>query len=403
MRVAILSAMETMSGGLPTPRGFARIGGRSVLQRQLDFALKAGCERIACISNDLPSELIDLQHSAEKNGAKFQIIRDIRPLSGLVNASDEILLIADGLAFDPDLISEAMGEGRNILILPAEDAVPLGFERVDRETAWAGILLASGSLVEKLADLPFDVDPQSSLLRLALQAGTRTVPINRAALFDHRWMLIDNDDKADRFEAQWLRGASSPATLFSPIRAAADRAAFAVLRRHSRPERAARIVEGVSVTLLLVAAALTYFTYSVAGLLVTALAGFAGQFSGTLLSMLMTNSSRSRTRAIWSVFRPVLIDLLLLALIVVSVPSRHAADAFFAAFIMIGLIRLIEMPKITIFSKNMRELLADRATLSLFLAGGMIFGNIIILLQVFAALSLLSVLVWFYWPRLTQA
>ena len=403
MRVAILSATETLSNGALMPRGFARIGGKSVLQRQLEFALELGCERIVCISNDLPSELVELQHAAETGGAKFQIIRDIKPLSGLVNASDEILVIADGLAFEPDTARELIREGRRILALPAEDAVPVGFERLNSDAAWAGIFLASGALVEKLAAMPSYVDPQSSLLRLAFQAETRMEIVPRTTLFDHQWMVIRSEEDLSQFEAQWLRGASSPSTFFSPIRAAADRAALAVMRRHSRPEKAARIVEGISVASLVGAGGLAFLNYPVSGLLVTALAGFTGRFSGTLSSILAGSATQSRIKKIWQTVQPIVIDVLLLALIVVSVSSRLASGAFFAAFMTLGLIRLIEHPSLAIFPSKLRELLADRAILAVFLAGGMLTGNITLALQLFAGLLLLLILLLFYRPKLTQA
>ncbi len=71
--------------------------GRSLAERQLDLVLSLGCERIVCLSQGFDRGLVALQHRAEAAGAKFNLIAGPRPLAGLVNAADELLVVGEGL------------------------------------------------------------------------------------------------------------------------------------------------------------------------------------------------------------------------------------------------------------------------------------------------------------------
>jgi len=150
------------------------LAGRSPARRQIDLALSLGCERIVCLADGLPPRLIALQHVVERRGARFHTVRDGRSLAALVSASDELLVLDARVMFEPAVVRDALQGRPAVLLLPAESAVPAGFERVDAEHAWAGAMLMRGSAVEQLAQLPVDTAPLSALLRIALQRRTFT-------------------------------------------------------------------------------------------------------------------------------------------------------------------------------------------------------------------------------------
>ena len=66
MRVALLSTLEPSADDATTPRGLLRLGGRSIAHHQLATALALGCERVICLADGLPGEVIVLQHAAER-------------------------------------------------------------------------------------------------------------------------------------------------------------------------------------------------------------------------------------------------------------------------------------------------------------------------------------------------
>lgn len=196
--------MEPASAGRDTPRAYLRLGGATLAHHQLALALAAGCERIACLARALDPELASLQQEAERAGARFHMISGGRSLSGLVTASDELLVLGEGVIVSPPDALELVSQAPGVMVLPAESAVPQGFERIDLNHAGAGLMLLPGRLVERLNDLPPDVDPASALLRIALQAGVAQRPVPQALVSDGRWLLVRDEAQAHAAEDGWM-------------------------------------------------------------------------------------------------------------------------------------------------------------------------------------------------------
>ncbi len=187
------------------PRAFLRLGGATLAHHQLMVALAAGCERIACIARALTPELIALQHEAERAGARFHMISGARALSGLVTANDDLLVMGEGLvAAVPDAL-DMVGGAPVILVLPAETAVPQGFERIDINHAAAGLMLLPGRLVERLNDLPADAEPVSALLRIGLQAGISQRGVGEPTISAGHWLLVRDEEAAHSAELNWMQ------------------------------------------------------------------------------------------------------------------------------------------------------------------------------------------------------
>ena len=133
------------------------------------------------------------------------MISGARALSGLVTANDELLVVGEGLvAAVPDAL-EAIGGTPVILVLPAETAVPQGFERIDLNQAAAGLMLLPGRLVERLNDLPADAEPASALLRIGLQAGIAQRGIAETTISAGHWLLVRNEEAAHSAELDWMQ------------------------------------------------------------------------------------------------------------------------------------------------------------------------------------------------------
>ncbi len=196
--------MEPAQVGSPLPRAFLRLGGVTLAQHQLLVALAAGCERIACVAKALDADLIALQHAAERAGARFHMISGPRGLSGLVTANDELLVFADGLVPSVKDAVELIGQTPVVLVMPAESAVPLGYERIDLNHASAGLMLLPGSLAERLNDLSPDAEAGSALLRIALQAGITQRLVPQGTIASGHWLLIRNEDQAQSAELDWM-------------------------------------------------------------------------------------------------------------------------------------------------------------------------------------------------------
>lgn len=233
MRVALLSTIELAHGGAGAaaePIAFAPLGARNLAAQQLDVALKLGAERIVVHCQSLGPEILALQHEAEAAGASFHAITGTRPLSGLVSAADDLLVLADGLAADGAAVADALGERPGVLVLPAGSGVAAGYERIDGERAWAGAMLLRGPAVERLADLPGDVEPASALLRIALQGGTRCVPLPQALVDSGQWLLARESAQLQDISDRRMSASLAAQGWFAPGIALADRIAGRMAR-----------------------------------------------------------------------------------------------------------------------------------------------------------------------------
>jgi hypothetical protein len=137
---------------------------------------------------------------------RFHIVSGPQQLSALVTATDELIVITEGLFADGANVA-ALLEGTRpvVLALPDDGAVAEGFERLDINNAAAGLMRIPGSLVERLHDLPPDCDAASALTRVALQAGAQMRKVPPEARQGGSWRMVRSESEALSLEAEWLR------------------------------------------------------------------------------------------------------------------------------------------------------------------------------------------------------
>ena len=205
MRVALLSTLEPSADDATTPRGLLALGGRSIAHHQLATALALGCERVICLADGLPGEVIALQHAAERAGASFQVTGDGRAVAQLVKPDDEMLVFSDGLVVAPEAVSTLLGGRSGVVVQPVESGMAAGYERIDLNHAGGGVMRLPGRLAAGLADLPGEWNPVSALLRIAVQSSLRQVVLPQSLTSNGRWALVRSDGEAHRLEPAWLR------------------------------------------------------------------------------------------------------------------------------------------------------------------------------------------------------
>lgn len=187
------------------PRAFLRVGGISLARLQLGVVLALGCERIVCIARGLQPELVELQHVAEINGARFHVVSSPRGLTGLVTANDELIVLADGLLVVPAEAVAQLEAGQGVLVQPIETGQPAGFERIDLNHAGAGAMRVPGGLIERLTELPPDCDAVSAIQRIAMQAGLPQRMLAGDLRERGGWRLVRDEAEAQAAEADWFR------------------------------------------------------------------------------------------------------------------------------------------------------------------------------------------------------
>lgn len=229
MRIAVLSLVENAAGSPRALRGSLPIGGRSVLRHQIGFALSLGCKRIIVMAEGISGELVALQHVVEAGHAQFHVVATARALVPLIQPEDDVFVLGDGLLAMPDTLRNLLEEGPGLLTLPVELALPLGFERIDINNAFAAAMRFPGRVAAALADLPPEWNVQSALLRLAMQARITLRPVPSALLDDGRWNIVRDENEAHHIERRWLRLHTARAG--SKSGSAGNTVAIAIVRR----------------------------------------------------------------------------------------------------------------------------------------------------------------------------
>ena len=363
MRVALISLLQRAVDAPDTPLATLALAGRSLAERQLDLVLSLGCERIVCLSQGFDKGMVDLQHRAEAAGTKFNLIAGPRPLAGLVNAADELVVVGEGLLPAAPEAKAALESGPGVLVLPVEAGVAAGFERIDLNHAWAGVLAMPGRLVERLNQLPPDADANSSLLRIALQGRVPLRNLPEAVLSERRWALLGSKAQLAELEPEWFRRHVAPPPAFAPGRAAARIAMRGVGAKLLAKGWKPSFLAGGGALLAALGVGAAWFGMPIVGILACGL-GWLALEAGAALGSFAAAGATGEARPDRTVpMARIVIDVLLVAVLALAL-SGGWAERVFPAMVLIGTARAAG----GLIPAKWAELAEDRAALALLLA-----------------------------------
>lgn len=397
--------MEPAGPESAVPRAFLRVGGISLARHQLGLVLALGCERIVCIARGLGSELVELQHVAEDNGARFHVVSGPRGLVGLITANDELIVLADGLLAEPEKAVAQIEHGPGVLVQPIELGQPAGFERIDLNHSAAGAMRLPGSLVERLAELPADCDTVSSLQRIAFQTGVAQRMLPSGLREGGAWRLLRDEGEAHLAEGEWFRQHTgiTPASSISEVAArAAVRSIGPALMHSGSGGNAVGILALVAALLALGAG---WFQFSATALFLCVVADVARRAASLLLRIERNSLNLRRSFLPRQLVFGWGLDIVLVLILSWSQPFAPDGGLFahaFPAIMLVTMLRLIPQ----LLHTRWVHWLEDRGLFALVLglviiaAGGMPSSLV-------AALAVSLALIGAAWPdrpaRLTRA
>ncbi|WP_225206836.1 hypothetical protein [Novosphingobium huizhouense] len=390
MRVALLSSLDTLPGEPQILRGSLLVGGRTVLRHQLALALAFGCKRIVALSENLTGELVALQHVAEQQGARFHVVASTRAIVPLVAPEDELLVVADGLLALPVDALALLEKAPGVLTLPVEAGIAAGFERIDINHAFAGMMRLPGRIVAGLGDLPSEWNPVSALLRLAVQARQPMRDLPGAMLGEARWQLVRSEAEAQQVERRWLAHNSAADPSVAPVAVLAAvalrYAGPSLLHAGTRPP----VIRLGALVLLLLALGAGWFGWTPVGLLLCALAAVIASGADKLAQIERNALLAGPLRALLAPLVAIALDVAIVALCawrssLALAPGATGLLRWFAPLVLVLLLRLLA---IVAPPSRTAEWLGDRLALALALSAmsllsafdGALAGSIIALL-----------------------
>jgi hypothetical protein len=174
----IAAYSEDDSGSL---RALIPIAGRTLLEYQVRCAAAAGAAPVVVVVERITIALNEFLQPRQQEGRPVVTVGDAAEASSRFEAGELILLVADGLAPSPELLSGLVEEQEPVIVTVPDDEAHERFERIDAVSRWSGVALVDSQMIGATAVMLGDWDLQSTLLRRALQSGARTVPIAPAA------------------------------------------------------------------------------------------------------------------------------------------------------------------------------------------------------------------------------
>lgn len=215
MALAALIAAYHESGEAGALRAVLPLAGRSLLERQVRLAARAGATRIVVLVERLPAELGSALERLRRDKLPIHVARDVEEAAETIEPADRLLLIGDGAIIDDDQLAR-LAEGTDHAVLTVPDSVHGElYERIDGQSRWGGAAAMDGTMLHATAAMLRDWDLQSTLLRRTLQAGARHVAADRPlAIIDRAADIAALEGKilADALEARgsWIDRALAP-------------------------------------------------------------------------------------------------------------------------------------------------------------------------------------------------
>lgn len=271
---------EDRPGSLVATLPFA---GVTLIEYQARLLIEAGVTQIVVVVARLTPELVGATARIARAGVAVDSVRTAADAMQKLHPLARVIVMADGLVATAGTIAPLADGTADMLLTLDASASPAGFERVGGDAVWAGAAAVAASRIAEVAALPADYDVQSTIVRVAAQAGARQVVVSPDAVRGGHGI----ERSGGALEA---RGRALLAATVSGRRGWFDRHVVAPVARASLPVLMNRHVStklAASVTGLVAAIglALTWYGHGGAGLLLALVGGIGAAAAAALAWM----------------------------------------------------------------------------------------------------------------------
>lgn len=239
-------------------------GGLTLIEFQARLLVAAGASQLVLVIARLTPELLGAINRIGRRGASVDAVRTATEAAEKLHPLSRVLVVADGVMTTGEVVASLAAEHGDALLVIDDQGSGAPFERVGALTAWAGMALLDAKRIAEVAAMPKDYDFQSTLLRVAAQAGPAQIRLPAGAAGEAHGIERDSRRLAERGKV--ILSALTPA----PTRWA-DRFVLAPLARFALPHMVARNISSIAVTALALTLAVAgfaalFFGWSIAGL-----------------------------------------------------------------------------------------------------------------------------------------
>lgn len=391
--IALVGATEILpDGGL---RALVTVAGETLIERQAARLADVGVTQIAVAVGTVPPELLATCDRIRRRGLTVTPVRSAADLLAIVRADDRLLLVADGLRAGPTHYAAIARPGSPAILVTGDTVLTQGFERIDAARRWGGLASISQPMVAELAAMPGEWDMMLTLLRVAVQAGSRRLYCEPALFEQGEIAIVADRPTAAAIEQSSLQqveyggmGFGRSAFLMPLVRLAGP-----LLVRSPLTARYLPVVTGL---LWIAAAALAGSGLAAAGALLAVVGGFGLAAMRFLSAFRAESAAHDRARAIIRAF-----GLILLAffpwLVSLGGPGRAAptySEAALAPCLAAAILLARALYEDVGEKRRFHWLLPDAEQAWIMLAPALLFGIATLMFAILPLLALLQILVW---------
>jgi hypothetical protein len=190
---------EDDSGGL---RALLPLAGRTLVEYQARCLAAAGAAPLIVLVERVPPALNEAFDRLRSEGISLIAVSDGSEAASRFEAGSDLILLADGIAPDMGDLERLLEEGGSAILTVPDDDTHSNFERIDGTNRWAGLARVDSNMIGATAAMLGDWDLQSTLLRRAIQSGSRLLKSsdsegrgpflasNEAAMIDYERRLL---------------------------------------------------------------------------------------------------------------------------------------------------------------------------------------------------------------------
>ena len=181
---------EDDAGGL---RALLPLAGRTLVEYQARCLAAAGAAPLVVLVERVPPALNEAFERLRAEGISVIAVSDGSEAASRFEAGSDLILLADGVAPDMGDLERLLEDSGSAIVTVPDDEAHSNFERIDSSHRWAGLARVDANMVGATAAMLGDWDLQSTLLRRAIQSGSRLMKSSEG---DGRGPFLASDEEA---------------------------------------------------------------------------------------------------------------------------------------------------------------------------------------------------------------
>ena len=181
---------EDDAGGL---RALLPLAGRTLVEYQARCLAAAGAAPLVVLVERVPPALNEAFERLRAEGISVIAVSDGSEAASRFEAGSDLILLADGVAPDMGDLERLLEDSGSAIVTVPDDEAHSNFERIDSSHRWAGLARVDANMVGATAAMLGDWDLQSTLLRRAIQSGSRLMKSSEG---DGRGPFLASDEGA---------------------------------------------------------------------------------------------------------------------------------------------------------------------------------------------------------------